>query len=142
MNSVLDGKGATGNRQRSLPADSTYTPVNFSPKSHCKWLNHPSFPDNVLAASMISFVYISSDLWPRSFRPPPPAVFMEGSFHLSSTLGSKNFRQPKEDLPSPRDLSMTSFQFSLLPPASAPPQSHPHSQNFIAYVEGHEQPHN
>lgn len=60
MSSVLDGKGATGNRQRSRPADSTYSPVNFSPKSHCKWQNHPNFPDNVLTASMISSVYISS----------------------------------------------------------------------------------
>ena len=66
---------------------------------------------------------------------------MEGPFHLSSTLSSKNFVQPKEDLPNPRYLSVVSFQFSLLPPASAPPQSHLHSQNFIAYVEGHEQPH-
>lgn len=66
---------------------------------------------------------------------------MEGPLHLSSTLSSKNFLQPKEDLPSQRFLSVVSFQCSLLPPASARPQSHPHSQNFISYPEGREQPH-
>lgn len=67
---------------------------------------------------------------------------MEGPFHLSSTLSSKNFFQPQEDLTNPRYLSVVSFQFSLLPPASALLQSHPHSQNFIVYMEAHEQPHN
>ena len=66
---------------------------------------------------------------------------MEGPFYLSSTLSSKNFLQPKDDLPSQRFLSVVSFQCSLLPPASARPQSHPHSQNFIAFLEGREQPH-